>query len=434
MKCEDFKNRMSVLWDKPNHTQEAEELMRHIEECETCKAEYEGLSRTISMLTPHHAPEMKAEKTATVPKHTISAWGKKMMRTAAAIAIFAVGVATGLSNFFSVDAQASKSSELLRQALLSMRSAGNFIMELKVRTQPQESFAYFSPYDSMMNVNILSMQTNGRMIWRIEKEEGRTVVCDGERKYMWMKHMKVTSDINGQLEENFSVLLNPSLQEAKNLSFFGMEGHNDIHMSETDSTTIVTVVSDRPGNGLINLYNNDTSGKRNKCTTESTFSKRDGLLRKIRIWIETDGVKTLILESQSIAYNVAMDAGRILQLPESDGKEWIAVDQVNKKSMGRRAKKENATKAAERIVQALIKNQPEEAKNELFYYSQTLDVLTEHLKGCQATGFSQPKQVDDYPGVYVFYELILPDGETQKRHVALKFNEELRTWMLDGGL
>lgn len=278
------------------------------------------------------------------------------------------------------------------------------------------------------------MQMNGQLIWRIEKENGRTIVCDGERKYMWTKNMKMSSGINSHLEENFSVLLNPNQQETENPSFFGMEGHNDIHISETDSTTIVTVVSDRPGNELIALYNNDTSGKRNKCTTESTFSKRNGLLRKIRIWIEANGVETLILESQSIAYNVQMDASRILQLPDTGAKGWQSAEQPKSRHIAKSLRKETATEAARRIVLALIENRPELAEEALFNYSQTIDVLTENMKGCKANNFSQPKEVEEYGGVYVFYELTLPDGEIQKRYVALKHDKDLKIWILDGGL
>ncbi|MCD8236824.1 MAG: zf-HC2 domain-containing protein [Prevotellaceae bacterium] len=433
MKCEDFKNRMTILWDKPNHTEEKEELMRHIAECDECRAEYESFERTIELLTPHHTPQMKKEigekgKTAIQP-----AWSKKIMRIAAAIAIFIAGVATGLTNLLSVDAHASKSSELVKQALMSMRCAGNFIMELKVRTLPSEPFAYFNPEDSMINVRVMSMQINEESIWRIEKEEGRTLVCDGNRKYMWADDYKMVGNINDNMEENFSALLETDKYDAKENRFFGTDKHDDIEISETDSTTVVTVISKRPGNGLVSLYNNDKSGKRDRYTTESTFTKHDGLLRKIRIWTEHNGVKTLILESRSIVYNVAMNPNRILQLPDAESEDWLSDEQLRSSRIDKPLHKETATEAAKRILLTLTENKPETAKEALFYYSQELDKLTEAMKGCKATNFSKPKQTKDYNGVYVFYELTSPEGEKQKRHVALKFDPELKIWILDGG-
>ena len=433
MKCEDFKNRMTTLWDKSGNTEERTELMRHMAECDECKSEYENLEQAIEMLTPHHFPQMKKEIGRRAKTGMFSAWSRKLMRAAAAIVIFVAGVATGLSNMFSVDAHASKSSELIRQALLGMRCAGNFIMELKVRTLPTEAFAYFNPDDSMVNVRIMAMQTNEKAIWRIEKEGGRTLVCDGNKKYAWVDACKFVGDINENMEENFSALLSPYKHDVKVNNFVGMDKHDDIMCSETDSTTVVTVISDRPGNELLSLYNNDMSGKRDRYTTESTFSKYDGLLRKIRIWIERDGIRTMILESRSIVYNMAMNANQILQLPNSQPQDWLSAEQLDTSRIDKSLRKETATEAAERILLALTENKPETAKEALFYYSQWQDKLTEALKGCKATNFSKPKQAKGYDGVYVFYELTYPDGKKQKRHVALKFNPELKIWILDGG-
>lgn len=433
MKCEDFKNRMTILWDKSNHTEEKEELMRHIEECDKCKSEYESLEQTIELLTPHHAPQMKKGINGMSKAGKIPTWSKKIMRIAAAIVIFVAGVATGLTNLFSVDAHASKSSELVKQALLSMRCAGNFIMELRVRTLPNESFAYFNPDDSMINVRIMSMQINEESIWRIEKEGGRTLVCDGNRKYAWAEGYRFVGNINDNLEENFSALLRSDKYDAEENRFFGTDKHDNIKYSETDSTTVVTVISNRPGNDLVTLYNNGMSDKRDRYTTESTFTKHDGLLRKIRIWTEHNGIKTLILESRSIVYNVAMNPNRILQLPDAESENWLSDEQLRSFRIDKSLHKETATEAAKRILLALTENKPETAKEALFYYSQELDKLTEALKGCKATDFSQPKEMENYSGVYVFYELTYPDGEKQKRHVALKSDPELKIWVLDGG-
>lgn len=355
------------------------------------------------------------------------------MRIAAAVAIFIAGVSTGLSNFFSTDAQASKSSELAKQALLSIRSVGNFIMELSVRTQPDGPFSYFSPDDSLLNVRIMSMRMNGKSIWRIEKEGGRTLVFDGNQKYAWVGKFKSIGDANYNMEENFSVLLRGDKYDATEDGFFGTDKHDNIKYSDTDSTSVVTVISERPGNGLISLYKNDTSDKIDRYTTESTFGKHDGLLRKIRIWIEQNGKKTLILESRSIAYNVAMDSNRILQIPDSESENWLSDDKLRRYRANKSLRNETATKAAERILRALTENKPETAKEALYYYSQELDKMTEMLKGCKATNFSQPKRTKGYSGVYVFYELTYPDGKKQKRHVALKLDPDLKTWILDGG-
>lgn len=61
MKCEEFKKNMTILWDKSNHTEEKEELMRHVMECEDCRSEYESMNQIVNMLTPHHTPRMRKE-------------------------------------------------------------------------------------------------------------------------------------------------------------------------------------------------------------------------------------------------------------------------------------------------------------------------------------------------------------------------------------
>ena len=88
---------------------------------------------------------------------------------------------------FSPDAVAKSSAPVavFSQAIGCVQNVGSFQMDIYVRTLPAENFQYIDEKADFVRVNVKLMRQDGQTLYRVEKEGGRTVVCDGESQYMW---------------------------------------------------------------------------------------------------------------------------------------------------------------------------------------------------------------------------------------------------------
>jgi hypothetical protein len=95
--------------------------------------------------------------------------------------------------------------------------------------------------------------------------------------------------------------------------------------------------------------------------------------------------------------------------------------------------RESAAQAAERILQAIISGNNNQASEALVYYKNTLPVLSKKMKDCKVSDF-QERRNDTYVGTYVFYTLTHPDGKQEQKHIAVRRDNEKHIWIADGGL
>jgi DNA-directed RNA polymerase specialized sigma24 family protein len=169
-----------------------------------------------------------------------------------------------------------------------------------------------------------------------------------------------------------------------------------------------------------------------KDVLQDTFTKNDGLLRFVKLWVIKDGKKTLLLHIDNIRYNVMLCKADITRLPAA---EWTDVAQQQPTSGSRLEllQNETAQQAAERILNAIIAGDESQATEALIYHKTVFPQLTKKLKGCKVSAFEARKD-SSYAGVYVLYTLTTPDGKQEKRHIALRNDNEQHIWILDGGL
>ena len=443
MKCEDFKKYMADLCDKQTDPAITEACRQHMKECAACRAYYEDFMHTVNLLTPKHAPSFgktqpavsisPLQTTAKPKKHPSHKW----IQIAAAVAIFMAGLGTGLSNFFSTQAEAVPSIPLIfDQSIKSSRSAASFSMSVYARTTPNENFAYINPESGFMRISLESLRQNQKTFWRLEKEGGRTIVSDDGKQYMWTTGgLAVCGDETCNFAEGFSSLLRPEtlLEQQKAALSGNPQAHAE--MTETDSTITIVTHTDVYGNA-VSASLLEKEEKSYRCTTENVFSKRDGLLQQVQIWWERDGQKTLVLKSEHIVYNLPLVPSVLVQRPDTTQVTWLSAHTPAIKAPVRLRKltNETAREAAQRILKALTDGKPQMAGEALYYYTTQLPTLTENMKGCKVSAVSQAKEKKDYKGVIVFYKLTTPDGKTENRHIALRRDNPQGIWMVDGGL
>lgn len=422
MNCNDFKEKVVDLFDKDIDMQAQAQLREHMANCHDCKAYYDDLRKTFNILQPLD--------TANIRKTKIT---HRLWRYAAAVAIFLFGFVIGWNHLFSTPAVADDAKlTFLQQSIQSVQNVGSFQMEVYARTTQQENFATFDPAMPFVKIDIKLLRQNDFLFYRVEKANGRTVVSDGRNQYMWIPNvLYLKGSQESDFLEHFANLIFPERLLTIQKSAIKLSNENKMTQVESDSTIVLTVDGVEKNSDLRQLFE---TGKMDDCrlVVENTFTKTDGLLRFVKLWVIKDGKKILLLHIDNIRYNVMLNKGEITRLPTA---EWTDITEQRATSSNRLKQLQNETpqQAAKRILNAIIADKDSQAAEALIYYKFILPQLIHKLKGCKVSAFETRKD-SSYVGVYVFYTLTTPEGNREKRHIAIRNDNEQHIWIVDGGL
>lgn len=422
MNCNDFKEKVVDLFDKDIDMQAQAQLREHMANCHDCKAYYDDLRKTFNILQPLD--------TANIRKTKIT---YRLWRYDAAVAIFLFGFVIGWNHLFSTPAVADDAKlTFLQQSIQSVQNVGSFQMEVYARTTQQENFATFDPAMPFVKIDIKLLRQNDFLFYRVEKANGRTVVSDGRNQYMWIPNvLYLKGSQESDFLEHFANLIFPERLLTIQKSAIKLSNENKMTQVESDSTIVLTVDGVEKNSDLRQLFE---TGKMDDCRliVENTFTKNDGLLRFVKLWVIKDGKKILLLHIDNIRYNVMLNKGEITRLPNA---EWTDITEQRATSSNRLKQLQNETpqQAAKRILNAVIADKDSQAAEALIYYKSILPQLIHKLKGCKVSAFETRKD-SSYVGVYVFYTLTTPEGNREKRHIAIRNDNEQHIWIVDGGL
>ncbi|CCZ11476.1 putative uncharacterized protein [Prevotella sp. CAG:1092] len=422
MNCNDFKEKVVDLFDKDIDMQAQAQLREHMANCHDCKVYYDDLRKTFNILQPLD--------TANIRKTKIT---HRLWRYAAAVAIFLLGFVIGWNHLFSTPAVADDAKlTFLQQSIQSVQNVGSFQMEVYARTTQQENFATFDPAMPFVKIDIKLLRQNDFLFYRVEKANGRTVVSDGRNQYMWIPNvLYLKGSQESDFLEHFANLIFPERLLTIQKSAIKLSNENKMTQVESDSTIVLTVDGVEKNSDLRQLFE---TGKMDDCRliVENTFTKNDGLLRFVKLWVIKDGKKILLLHIDNIRYNVMLNKGEITRLPTA---EWTDITEQRATSSNRLKQLQNETpqQAAKRILNAIIADKDSQAAEALIYYKSILPQLIHKLKGCKVSAFETRKD-SSYVGVYVFYTLTTPEGNREKRHIAIRNDNEQHIWIVDGGL
>ena len=422
MNCNDFKEKVVDLFDKDIDMQAQAQLREHMANCHDCKAYYDELRKTFNILQPLDTVNIRKTKIT-----------HRLWRYAAAVAIFLFGFVIGWNHLFSTPAVAADAKlTFLQQSIQSVQNVGSFQMEVYARTTQQENFATFDPAMPFVKIDIKLLRQNDFLFYRVEKANGRTVVSDGRNQYMWIPNvLYLKGSQESDFLEHFANLIFPERLLTIQKSAIKLSNENKMTQVESDSTIVLTVDGVEKNSDLRQLFE---TGKMDDCRliVENTFTKNDGLLRFVKLWVIKDGKKILLLHIDNIRYNVMLNKGEITRLPTA---EWTDITEQRATSSNRLKQLQNETpqQAAKRILNAIIADKDSQAAEALIYYKSILPQLIHKLKGCKVSAFETRKD-SSYVGVYVFYTLTTPEGNREKRHIAIRNDNEQHIWIVDGGL
>lgn len=444
MTCEEFRKNLIELCDKDVNPELRAAMKQHMDTCDTCRTEYDEYMAVVNLLRPNNSPvALSTEKsdaprtqcctTNTVQDLPATRRRPTWLQMAAAILLFIAGVCTGWSHFFSTDASANESTEhTLNQAIAGLRNVGNFVADFRARTKRSENFAYLNPNEDFVHLRMTVLRENGTTLWRVEKENGRTVIYDGQQQAMWYgEHFRVVENADANLLEGFTPLLQPETILESLEKSLRREAQSTSKFSENDSTFVLTAtVPELQGFSIDNSLTGKTA-----YTLEYTFNKANGLPIHIRIWTQRGDNRTLVLESESIRYNISLDRQTLTALPKGQTK-WIRTDppQVKQKNRLTLLQKETAIEAARRITEALSNSDTLSAREALQPYRQFVTRLIEAKAGCKMTDFRESDTPANYPGTWVTFTETHPNGTTHSCTLALRRDNPQRIWVVDGGL
>ena len=423
MDCNEFKNKVVDLFDTNVDAVTRKECFAHMDTCPECKQYYEELKTTFDEIAPKKAfrkqPSRKQHKTR-----------RTACSTAAAVVLCLLSFALGWSHLFSSTARAGQSTAFsLSDGMMCVQNVGSFKMVAYVRTTPKENFAYFDSKADFVKVNISLMRQNDSVYFRVEKEGGRTVVCDGRNQYMWTGNggcYKAGMDCG--FLESFTSLLYPERLLKMQSQVISLSEKNKETRTETDSTIIITVEGKRLSGDLNELFAN---GKEQlyPVIIKNVFSKNDGLLRSVNVKVNN----VVMLRVDNIQYNVLLNKNTVTALPDVPSGKWDEMKpQPVEKSRLARLQHRSPEKAAQEMLNDLCSGKA--GSNPAFcQYKASMSSLEKEFEGCRASNFVAKKS-GDYAGVYVFYLLTHPDGKTEKSYICIRNDNDQHIWIADGGL
>jgi outer membrane lipoprotein-sorting protein len=316
----------------------------------------------------------------------------------------------------------------------SIRATGlikSMVMKLKVRTLANDNFSLVgTEYDMVEHTISKSFEKPER--WRLEKG-GRVVVCDGKTQQMWMPHFNGGSKagLNANFTEWFKILLNPEsvlLKEQAGIN----DKTSEVTLDEKNGEIRMTITSKARGN-FINDYCKNRSIEESDNRREYVFSSQTKLIKSLKIYVLDGKKETLILETESIVYNVPINPSLFsLTLPKGVKlNDLTAVDNVKSVTFSNITSK----RAAELVFDAMAKNRWDLAGDAFAGYNfALLKLMKNKYGGLKVVKIGEPFKSGLYPGEFVPYEVILSEGETKKFNIALRNDNKNKVWLVDGGL
>ena len=445
MNCKDFKENIAGLFDTEITDTE---MLTHIAECESCRQYYEECKETVDLLTPKkmtgkilipdESPQRQSKKQKQNPKKEkpkkIKMIFRRSLQIAASLIILFTVVGLTINIFFTEKVHASEVTALLNSSSAIINKVGNFSMKFKVRTYENENFAYINADLPFVNHYIDVANVDGATIWRLSKENGRTVINNGKKQFLWNnddnKGYIFFGDSN--IAEDFFPLIYPSYLFTYELGNAQKSDKDSYVITTTDSTITLTVTSTKEGNPYPLFANRTISISDN--VREYTFDKDCGLLKDIRFWIIIDGKRNLILESESISYNQPYNISDIKKTP-SCVTEWVDLTRISDvipKSRMHWLKKEKPEKAVKRILNSIFSDDISEAEEALVYYN--FNKLKKKYKGCKIVECGKPFNSDGFASTFVNVRIKTSNGNIRDIRVAVRNDNDKGIWLLDGGL
>lgn len=441
MDCSMFKQEMAVLFDGICKEPLASELRAHMHACPDCKADFLEMREVIDHLQIRHMPSTPVSLKQNVINN-LSKEDEMMRRKLKQMALLNSKIKKGVAvaailvaimlvfPLFRIGAGSAKADSLLESSIKATESVKSMVIRLKVRTIAHDNFALVDTKYDMVD-HTISKSFEAPEKWRVDKGD-RVAFCDGMNDYLWIKTVNAgyKAGLNAGFVEWFRLLLNP-----ESILMKEQQGINDkgakVTVKEKAGLIYLTIRSKAQGN-FINDYCKNRSIQESDNRREYVFDAKTKLLKGLKIYILEGKQETLILETESIAYNVPI----IPSLYDASAFEGVTFEDINKL---KDVKSEtfssiSSKRAAEIVFEGMARNDWASIQVPMSQYNPELAVIKKQFAGLKVIKVGEPFKSGLYPGEFVPYHIILKDGSVRKHKLALRNDNKNKVWLVDGGL
>ena len=447
MECNEFKREITSLFDADADKTLVAELEKHLLTCPTCSADFYEMEEVIECLKLRYRPsapvllkqdiinhlskEEQPMKNKTTRTFRLNSTIKKVAAIAAVLVAVMIVIPLLHKGNESLVGEAKAGNSLIESSIKATGLIKTMVMKLRVRTLPNDNFVLVgTEYDMVEHTISKSFEKPEK--WRLDKR-GRVVVCDGKQQLMWIS--MVTGVYKGSLDAGFAewfrILLDPESVLRKEQAGI-TEKTSEVSITEKDGEIHMTVTSKAQGN-FINDYSKNRSINESDNRREYVFSSQTKLIKSLKIYVLEGSKETLILETESIDYNVPLTPSTFtLDLPK--GVE--VVDLATTKNIKSETFSTISSKrAAEIIFAAMANNRWDEVKVPFTEWNVgMMKLMKSHYGGLKVVKIGEPFKSGLFPGEFVPYEVILSDGSTKKHNLALRNDNKNKVWLVNGGL
>ena len=445
MDCNSFRKNVYDFIEGSTDQDLTREMENHAKACKECGEFLEQTEKAISMIRP--TCDVKASDALKEKLRMISAGAIKtdrqrrktmpVFRRYAAIAASVLVLLTGaaaiggiLLNSSTANAApkaitSAQASEYFSKAVPLKQSSVR--LKLNVRTSPNENFAYVTPVSGFVETVLTFVNKDNTMLWRIEKQNGRAIVCDGNRQYMWGKGGTMGYESGADYEgfaEGLLTLLPADINIIKGL-MRTCNTQSRYSLDTSDEGITITATSPAIGKGRdgkpLNSAIDESDSK-----TEYIFDSKTKMLKSYNVWMKVMGVYVKVIESTSIEYNKSVDVASMLKRPDNI-RTWIDVTADYGMFTG-----STAEQAVKKVFEAVTGGKAQSVRKVLFCYD--IGMIDSLYGGAATVTVGKAYKEGTYAGVFVPVELKYKDGKVKKLTVAARNDNKGGAWTIDGGL
>ena len=446
MNCDECKKEMVNLFDTNMDPVLKNSILEHISQCSDCQKEYERTLDIILMMKPKRQPNapfqlkqnimnrLKMEdtemKTQDPKVKKISPRFKKILMVAAVVAMAMVIIPIVNSNTKIFNSTARAANSLIDNSIRASQLVKSMVVKMKVRTLPNDNFSLVGPDYEMVSHSIYKSFGNPQK-WRVEKP-GRVVVCNGGYQYMHLVSMQefFKAPTYYNMIEGFRILFEPEKILIKEQ--YGLKKNGSTLAMEVKNGLVYLTVTDNAQGDFTNDYMLNTSIEESNNRREYVFDNETKLLKGLKIYLVEEEKETLIVNLESIEYNVDIDSSLFaLDIPK--GQEWIDLAVVPK---GEVFTNITSKQAAEILFNGLSRKDWSLVAPALIHYESDGELssnMKEKFGGLTLLQLGEPFKSGQYAGEFVPFEIRLKSGKIVRHNLALRNDNPNGVWLVDGG-
>lgn len=315
---------------------------------------------------------------------------------------------------------------LLEAAIINFRDIRTMVMDIDIRTRPQENFSYISPEEDFVR-HKLQVRYDEPMRWRMEKIPGRVALGEGEDNYFWWTKFKLGNYMKGEANVYLgylSILLQPKEILQRELDDALKNESVEYTVKNKGDETILTVHSllpeeENPYRLLLNRAMESSENIR-----KYIFDRKTKRLKNLEVCMVVDGQQIEVIRTRRIVYNVELGRATLLELPAD-----VKIDSILGMT-GLPYPEETAPEEVARIIFESMAPWDETVMKPVFGNLEPL--FRKGLEGSRlieiGTAFKEGKKKD----FFVPYKILLPDGNPKEGNITLWKSRS--GWLFNGGL